>query len=850
MRNFIQDLTYAARQLRQAPGFTAVAVLTLALGIGANTAIFTLVHAILLQPLPVKNPNELYRLGSKDVNCCVQGGLQDDWDNYSYPLYLHIKEQTPEFAELAAMQAGRSVPSVRRAGENGPARPLVTEFVSGNYFPMFGLQAAAGRLIAHSDDQAGAPPVAVMSHRAWQNYYASDPSVVGSSFIVNGAPVTVVGIAPDGFYGDRLSDAPPELWVPLSFEPIEAGAISMLKLPNVHWLYVMGRPKSGMEPSKVSAKMTLQLQHWLESAEGTGTVGDSDRKQIQRQRVGLISGAGGANLMANYAEKGLRLLMTISALVLLIACANIANLLLARGTARKAQTSVRLALGAGRARLIRQMLTESVLLSVLGGAVGVLLAYMGTRSILAIAFRGSEFVPINPHPSQPVLFFSLGLSLLTGIVFGVGPAFIATKADPAEALRGAGRATAHGASLPQKSLVVLQAAVSLVLVAGAIMLAQSLRRLEHQNFGFQTDHRYIVQVGHAFADFPKEKLPGAYAELRQKLNAIPGVISSSYSLYSPMEGNNWSGPVYLPGRQRDTGEHGDYASWLRIGPDYFQTVGTRLLRGRTIGEQDTPTSPLVAVVNQQFAKKFFPGEDPIGKRFGTREKEHAADFEIVGVVEDTKYQDAHGPAYPTFFLPYLQFIGAGSNGDTSGQMRSQRISTIELNVAGAPENLESTVRRVLSESDPDMTLIRMTSFAEQVSEQLNQERLVARLTVLFGGLALTLAAIGLYGVTAYSVERRTREIGVRVAVGANRANVIAMVLRGAARQVVLGLIIGLVLSLVAGRLISSQLFEVKGHDPLALLGAALLLALFALIAGFVPASRAARIDPVRALRIE
>ena len=417
-------------------------------------------------------------------------------------------------------------------------------------------------------------------------------------------------------------------------------------------------------------------------------------------------------------------------------------------------------------------------------------------------------------------------------------------------MRGAERGAVHGASFPQKLLVICQAALSLVLVAGAILLAQSLRNLEHQRFGFDTDHRYVVQLGEAFTDFPVEKLPGTYRELQSRLNAIPGVITASYSIYSPMGGDNWSGPVYVHGRTPYMGEHGDFASWLRVSPNYFETIGTGLLRGRTIGEQDTPTSTHVAVVNERFAKKFFPGQDPIGKHFGAHDSNHRSDWEIVGVVEDAKYQDTHGPAYATYFLPYFQAPPTAHPENQAMVIASNWLRSIELHVAGNPENLESTVRNILAQSDPDATVVRMTSFGEQVSQQMNLERLTARLTLLFGILALTLATVGLYGVTAYTVERRTREIGVRVAVGANRVDVIAMVLRGAFRQVAIGLVIGLVLAFAAGRLLESQLFEVKGYSPLALGGATLMLAFFAFLAGLIPARRAASINPVAALRVE
>lgn len=850
MPTLLQDLAYGLRQLRKSPGFTFVAVLTLALGIGANAAIFTLVQGILLQPLPVKNAGQLYRLGSHDVNCCVMGGLQDVWDTFSYPLYLHIQKQLPQFEELAAVQAGGSRLSTRRAGETGPARPLRAEYVSGNYFTTLGISAGAGRVLTPADDQANAPPAVVMSYRTWQNYYASDPSVVGASFTANGVAFTVVGIAPASFFGDRLSDEPPDVWLPLSMEPIEARETSMLHAPNLHWLYLLGRLTPGASPSQVQAEATVSLQQWLNSGDGTSTVGESDRTRIPKQKILMLASAGGINSLASHTEKGLRLLMGVSGLVLLIACANIANLLLARGTARKMQTSVRISLGARRSRLVRQLLTESILLALIGGAFGLVFAFLGTRSILAIAFRGSEMIPISADPSTPVLLFSFALSLLTGIIFGVAPAVITSQADPAEALRGAGRSTSQGATFSQKLLVVMQAALSLVLVAGAILLVQSLRKLEHQNFGFQTDQRYIVRVGHAFEDYSMDKRAGAYRELQQRISAIPGVITASYSMYSPMEGNNWSSSVYMPGRTHQGGDRGDFASWLRVGPNYFATIGTRLIRGRVIGDQDTPSSMRIAVVNQTFVHKFFKDQDPIGKHFGISDPAHTSDYEIVGVVEDAKYMDTHGPAYATAFFPYLQRVTYADPADQGGEIRSHQVQTIELHVAGTPENLESTLRRTLAEVDPDMTVLKMTSFGEQVSENFNQERLLARLCALFGLLALTLAAIGLYGVTSYTVERRTREIGVRVAVGANRRHVVAMVLRGAFQQVLVGLALGVPLAILAGKLISSQLFEVKGYDSLALAGAVILLALCALIAGLIPARHAASIDPVKALRTE
>ncbi len=846
MSTLMQDLRYAFRRLRQSPGFAVVCVITLALGIGANTAIFTLVDAVMLKSLPVTNPKELYRLGNGD-NCCVIGGFQDNWAMYSYSLYQQFRDHTPEFSQMAAFQGGLPSLSVRRSGAAGPAEPYVGEFVSGNYFSMFGLGAFAGRVITPADDTPGAPPAAVMSYRTWRQHFGLDPSVIGSTFTINTMPYTVAGIAPPGFFGDQLRPDPPDFWLPLATEPALTGQNSILNRPGLHWLYIIGRLKPSAKPASVQSEVTVELQRWL-SAQPDLTA--HDRSELGKQHIVLAPGGGGvANLQAETAA-GLRLLMVISGLVLLIACANIANLLLARGAATRFETAIRVALGAPRRRLIRQIITESVLLATLGGLAGLFVAFAGTRTILLVAFRGAHYVPISPTPSLAVLGFAFLLSLVTGIVFGVAPAWVTSHSDPAEALRGAGRSTRDRSSLPRKSLVVLQVALSTILLIGAGLLTQTLRNLENQRFGFETQGRLIVRVNPALAGYKPEKLYGLYQQLEQRLPQIPGVISASYSIYSPMRGDNWNFGINIEGHSpTDEWSHDErtVASFDRIGPQYFETLGTRLLRGRVIGDEDTPTSRQVAVINETFARKFFPKEDPIGKHFGMGDASHSGDFEIVGIVEDTKYQDARGPAYPTFFMPFLQMT---KDPKLSFMISSHYIGDIELRVAGKPENLEAAVRRTLADIDPNLTVLEMMSLSEQLTRNFNQERLIARLTELFGLLALILAGVGLYGVTAYSVARRTSEIGIRMALGADRASVVGLVLRGALMQLGLGLAIGIPVALAGGRLLSSQLYGVKSHDPVILGLAAVVLTACALVAGFVPARRAASIDPMQALRTE
>ncbi|HET9178890.1 MAG TPA: ABC transporter permease [Terriglobia bacterium] len=841
MSTLIQDLKYGLRQLGNNPGYTAVAILTLALGIGANTAIFTLVDAIMLKSLPVANPGELYRVGTSN-NCCVQGGMQNNWDLYSNDLYTQLRDHTPEFSQMAAFKASLSNLSVRRRGASGAAEPYQGELVSGNYFSMFGLRAYAGRAITPADDQPNAPPVAVMDYRTWQTHFGSDTSVVGSIFVVNMVPYTVVGIAPPGFFGDTLRSDPPDFWLPLATEPVLNGPNSILKNPGLHWLHVIGRMKPGVRPAAVQSEVTTELQRWLAAQPDLTAY---ERTQLSKQHIVIGPGGEGVASMQDQAHDGLRLLMIIAGLVLLIACANIANLLLARGASKRFETAVRVALGAPRRRLVRQILTESVLLAVMGGVAGLLVAYLGTHTLLLIAFRGAHYVPINPTPSLVVLGFAFLLSLITGVVFGAAPAWITTHSDPAEALRGAGRSTRDRSSLPRKSLVVIQVALSVVLLIGAGLLTKSLRNLENQSFGFEPQGRLIVRVDPVLAGYKPDQLHGLYQQLENQLSEIPGVRSISYSIYSPMRGDNWGFSFHILGRPP---EERDGASFDCVGPHYFETIGTRLVRGRLIGEQDTAASPRVAVVNQAFARKFFPKQDPIGQHFGMGGPSHAGDMEIVGIVEDAKYQSAHEPPYPTYFMPFFQMTN-------DPKLEFLRVGTayigdIELHVAGQPENLEKAIRRTLANINPNLTILDMMSLSRQLELNFNQENLIVWLTELFGLLALVLACVGLYGVTSYSVARRTSEIGLRMALGADRGNVLRLVLSGAMLQLALGLAVGIPLALAGGRLVSTMLYGVKSYDVWILLVAAVVLAACAFVAAYLPARRAANVDPLVALRYE
>jgi len=845
----LDDVRYAMRQFAHAPGFTATAVLTLALGIGATTAIFTLVHAVLLRSLPVAKPSELYRVGDVE-NCCVNGGMQDDWSLFSYDKYKTFRDNTPGFSELAAFQAGRGLIGARRAGSNQPAQSLLTQYVSGNYFSMFGISAYAGRVFTQADDRQGADPVVVMSYRTWQEKYGKDLSVVGSSFVFNGHPFTVIGVAPPRFYGDRMESSP-AFWFPLNTEPLIGGSSNVLQFPQQDWLDLIGRIAPGADPKKLEAQLQVELKQWLLSP--VSKLEQREQGLVPKQTLHLSPGGAGVQMMRDEYQSGLHLLMWVTAFVLLIACANVANLMLVRAASRRQHTAVRTALGATRSRQIMQVLTESTFLALVGGIVGVGLAFWCTRLILRLAFQ-SQHVAISATPSLPVLAFTFGVSLVTGILFGVAPAWLMAHADPADALRGAYRSTQHSGGWTQRALVVAQAALSLVLLCAAGLLTQSLRNMEHQNFGFQTANRYIFHLDPDMAGFKADQLLPLYRQLHENLAAIPGVSQIAFALYTPMEGNNWGETVYIEGQPLpppDSNENN--ASWVRASDGYFESIGTRILQGRGITDQDTATSNRVAVVNQTFAKHFFKDGDAIGKHFGDLDPKYAASFEIVGITEDTEYWEPTAKIRPMFFLPQAQWRAHVANEDPRFQAfedRSHFLNSAVLMTRGAVPGLEQQVRQALSQLSPDLALIDFKSFAQQVEENFSQSDMLAKLTSLFGVLALVLASVGLYGVTAYAVERRTSEIGIRMALGADRLNVLKLVLRSAFLQILAGLVIGIPATILAGYAMAAQLFGVKPYAPGILLITTLVLSTAALIATLLPARKAATLEPIRALRTE
>jgi predicted permease len=853
----LADLRDAFRQLRKAPGFTTTAVVTLALGIGATTAIFTLAHQVMLKSLPVTKPDELWRIGDK-IRCCNWGGYTQgsdgDFSLFSWEAYKNFRERTPEFTDLAALQAGNAPLGVRRAGSQAQADTRNGEYVSGNFFRTLGIQPWRGRLMTDADDREAAPPVAVMSYRIWQQKYGSDPSVVGASYQINGHPFTVIGVAPPGFYGAKLAGwGMPDFWLPLTAELLIDGSTSRLKRPNGNFLDLIGRVRPGVDPKSLEAKLKMEFHDWL--ASHVPDMEPGEKQLWQQQTLHLTPGGAGVAAMRDQYQAGLKLLLVAAGCVLLVACGNLANLMLARGLKDRAQLSIRMAMGASRQRLVRKALVESVMLAAIGGAFGIGVAYAGTRLILHLAFQiggPNNYVPIDAAPSWPVLLFTLGVSVLTGIIFGIAPAWMTSHADPVEALRGANRSVSGGRSWMQRSLVIAQAAMSLVLLSAAALLGKSLRNLEHQNFGFETEGRYIAWINPILSNYKPEELEPMFEKIDDRLRQIPGVRMVAPALYAPMTGDSWNDGIRVQGRPEPGAKEDTSAGWARVMPGFFETIGAKMVLGRPITQDDTATTRKIAVINEAFAKRFFKNQNPVGQHFGIDKIKYAGTFEIVGVARDMRYMtyDYKDPVRPMFWLPETQTVQYDDTAYMSGEIWSHYLYNIAIWAPGNPPGMEERVRKALVSVDPDLVLYGVDPYTRVVSADFQQENMIATLTTLFGALGLILAAVGLYGVMAYMVEQRTGEIGVRMALGADRGQIVKMVLRSGFTQIGIGLAIGIPAAIGAGKLMTGQLFGVKPWDPTMLTLATLLLALAALLASLIPAQRAASVEPMVALRSE
>jgi len=671
--------------------------------------------------------------------------------------------------------------------------------------------------------------------------------------VLEGHPFTVVGIAPAGFFGETLESDPPEIWVPLQQEPLLNAEGSLLRQPISAWLRMIGRLRPGATTAGMSPRLTGVLRQWMQYDSGYPANWMTEVIQMLPKQVLKVipAGAGVAAMKEEYGQS-LKILLSVCGLVLLIACSNVANLLLARGVTRRAQTAVRMAVGATPMQIVSQALMESVLLAIGGALVGLLVAVAAARLLLVLAFHSAHFLPISAAPSFAVLGFAFVLALVTGMFFGAAPAWLATRTDPAEALHGSGRGNSDRSSMARKALLIVQATLSVVLVAGATMLGRSLNKLEHQDFGYQVHGRVVVDVNGPSANYTVPQLEAMYRRLENELVHIPGVQGAGLALYNPLT-NNWGELILVKGHPPGKLNEDSGASWDRVSANYLHNFGIPILRGRGFTEADNETTAPVAVVNEAFVKRFFKSdEDPLEQYFGLDYPENANTFRIVGVVRDAKFAGfgLDKTARPMFFVPLAQTVNYPQELMKKIELGSHFIGGIMLNTNLGPAELEPLLTEKLAEIDPNFTFNSVRTMQQQVELSFDQERAVASLAGLFGMVALLLAAVGLYGVTAYAVAQKTNEIGIRMALGADRTSVIRLVLAGAFTRVFLGLLLGLPLAIGAGKLLSAQLYGVSWWDPPALTVATAALTMCSFVAAMIPANRAASISPMNALRTE
>jgi predicted permease len=835
MRGLLQDIRYALRQLRKSPGFTAVAVLTLALGIGANTAIFTVLNGLLLKMLPVTKPQQLVVVGDPSVANSRSSGTPRT-DIFSYPLYKELRDRNSVFSGLCAAATDHRI-TVDAGQSEVPDEKIVGRLVSGNYFTVLGLEPAAGRLFSDSDDTAeDANPVVVLGYESWLRKFSLSPSVIGREIRLNGSPFTVIGVAPPGFEGDVIGERM-ALYVPVSMQPEIVRGRRWRTAGNTSWLSLIGRLQSGTSAAQAEANLNLVFQQTLRSDYGAALSSD-DRKEIQGARINVAAGGAGLSVLRHDYRVPLLLLMGIVGLVLLIACVNVANLLLARATARHKEIAIRLAIGANRRRLFQQLLTESALLGLMGGGAGSVLAIWGVRLLVGIFGSG---VTLPLAPDWRVLVFTVVISLLTGIAFGLVPALQAVKARVSPALKDGARSTrAPGSRFSWgKGLIAGQVALSLLVLFAAGLLVRSLQKLLTQDFGYARDHLVIARVDPTAAGYTQDRMKLLAQQLSARVASTPGIRAVTYSTNGLFAGTDTADAVIVPGFT--AGSPGDRSTLEDyVGPDYFGVVGIPILMGRGIEAQDTGTSTRAAVVNEAMVKYFFNGQNPVGRQFRIDSPDWLdKPLTIVGVSRNAKDQDdgIREPVKPRFYIAFQQIPDPVQ-------------IVLEAQISGEPSGGVANLLSQIKATDPHLPIAFVKTLDRLVTDSAGDQIALAKLSAFFAGLALLLACVGLYGVMSYTVAGRTREVGVRMALGARRSDVVELVLREAMLLVAIGLVIGIPLALAGTRMLHSFLFGLKSTDPLSLIAVILLLGIVAAIAGFIPARRAARIDPMVALRYE
>jgi predicted permease len=833
----VQDLRYGLRSLRKTPGFAAAAILTLALGIGANTAIFTLFNALLLDTLPVRDPDRLVLFsGSLSEGTKTGSAPQGRWELFSTEVYDFLRTQPLPFESLGAARSGNSTISIRLPGGTDASAQLgQAHLVSGNYFTVMGVGAAVGRTLTPGDDRPDAPPVAVVSDGFWRRRLAANPAVIGSTAILNGTAVTIVGVAPREFFGERVR-RPPDFWVPLAFQPQIELRPSYLTRRDAFWLRLIGRLHSTTARAPTQTATSAALRQYLTNQAGE-RLDDERRREIQEARVELVDGAGGISILRQSYSQPLRTLLAVVGMVLVIACANVGGLLMARSAARHEEMAVRLALGAGRARLVRQLLTESLLLAALGAGCGLGMVQLVIDGLLGLIVSTTS--PVHATVSWPILAGTIALTVIAGLLFGLAPALSAGRIDLQSAIKTGGRGGSGarrrvlGLSEP---LVVCQIAVSLVLLVGANLFARSLINLQGRPLGFDQDHVLLLRLNPRPAGYSPETVGNLYRAIYDRVSALPGVRSATFARYSPLSGGSSMNAGNIEGYVPKPGEDLSFET-IQVGPAYAETLGMQLLQGRGLDVRDTAGAAKAALVNDAFVRQFFADGRGVGRRFGYNTKDPA--YEIVGVLNDAQFHNVRDDVKPIVFPAMLQ-------------ERSQFALDCELAIRtiGDAAAVSNQVRQAIAEIDRNLPISDTRTLRSQVTATFDSQRLAAQLVGFFGALALLLASIGLYGVLAHAVHRRTREIGVRMALGAQRGDVVWMILRDTLLLLVVGLVLGVGLALGGLRFVQNQLFGLGAADPVSFVLAAITLTAVAVMTGLLPARRATRVDPLIAVKAE
>ena len=844
-----KDLRYAFRMLRKSPGFTAVAVLTLALGIGANTAIFSVINSVLLSNLPVKDPQQLVFLTNPDEQGLEIGFGDGDRDFLTYPEFRELERNKQVFSGvLAASNFTSSIPVELQAADSAAnGAPARVSLVSGSYFSVLGVTPILGRAFGTEVDKLrDANPIAVISYAFWQGRFGGADNVIGRRIRILTTPYAVVGVAPPQFHGETVG-ANPDIWVPLTMQSEIFPGRDFLSLETkpfrkTEWLQAIGRLQPGA--TLVQAKTSIEVEFHQMMDSQTGGMSAGEKRQFLNQHLAVVPGSRGASRLRADFGKPLQILMAVVGLILVIACANVANILLARSAARQKEISVRVALGAGALRLFRQVLTESVLLAAFGGAVGLLLAHWADTALLRMVSSSSDQIRLDLHPDARVLAFTLGVSLLTGILFGLAPAFRATRVDLNSVLKGTSRRVAGGAvhsgRVPSgKILVIAQVALSLLLLVVAGLFVRSFRNLCATQLGYDRDHLLEFWVNPLAYGYQSAAILALDENILQNIAAIPGVRGATLADNGLLSDTDSNSPVTIEGQKPLSGDEA-HARWDMVGPNFFSTTGIPILAGREITEQDSGNGQRVGVINETMARKFFSNSNPIGQRAFVHTTAGQAPFVVVGVAQDSKRHSAREKALPRFYIPYFNPI---TDDWTAG-------AAILIRTAGEPSSFSSAIRNVVKQAAANLAPVTMETMDQRFADSLVTDRMIAELCGAFGVLAVLLVCIGLYGIMAYATSGRTNEIGIRITLGAQRSGILWLILRESLLLVLIGAAIGVPLVCAAGKWISSLLFGLQPADALTLASAIALMFVVGVFASYIPARRAMRVDPMVALRYE